>query len=179
MYYVFAAICVYIVPVIIAGSLYTIILVIVSKKVHATPVLIGKKESIKENQRLERTTLRPNFGNTKGAKTVMIVFSGWVVCWVPYFSLILGVYWKPRGYYELERRHKWLAQFISTIVADVLPCINSCINPFIYFKTNSLFRYYLKDSYLKLLKQPRRRIESSVGNVRGSYKIPSLNTRVK
>ena len=162
-YYVCAAICVFIIPVIVAGSLYGVLLYTIIEKMNSTPVPIGNTGALQKND------IRPRYGNMKGAKTLMMVFTGWVVCWVPHFLLILVGYWNPYVLHSFTESHVELSDFISTVLSDVLPCLNSCVNPIIYFITSSMFRHSLRDSYLKLMKKPRHRAGSnSVYNQRST-----------
>ena len=127
----------------------------------------------------QTSPVQPNFGSKKGAKTLMTVFAGWVICWMPHFSLILINYWSPHSLQAFAESHRWLSEFISTVLSDVMPCINSCINPFIYFKTSSIFRHSLTDSYLKIMKKPRHRAGSNSLRRCGSQRSSSLDTIVR
>ena len=160
VYYVCTAICVFLIPVMVAGSLYVILVLIVIKKMHSTPTPTGKMEALEEDVILP-CHAKQNYGSMKGAKTLMMVFAAWVVCWVPHFILVLVGYWNPSALHSFQENHIWWSDFISTLMSDVLPCINSCINPIIYLITSSIFRHSVKDSYLKLLKKPRHRAGSN------------------
>ena len=179
LFYVCAAICVFIIPVVVAALLYAILIVIVVEKTNSIPIVIGNGAHPEETTGLRKNPGGPTFGSKKGAKTLIMVFSGWVICWLPHFVLILVNYWSPLMLHSFAVKHRWCAEFITTVVSDVLPCINSCINPFIYFKTSYAFRHSLKDSYLKLMKKPRHRAGSSSVKRVGSWMSPSMETVVR
>ena len=184
LFYVCAVICVFVLPVLVAGLLYIVLLFVVAEKMNSIPTCVGEgtpAASTSESASLRNTTSptqqRRVFTNTKGVKTLMAVFAGWVVCWMPHFSLVLVNHWNMEILYRFQEEHEWLSVFIGSMISDVLPCLNSCINPFIYFKTSCIFRHSLQDSYLKLMKKPRHRAGSN--SLRRLGKSASLDTVVR
>ena len=163
LFYVCAAIFVFIIPVVVAGVLYVIIVFIAIEKIQSTPSVKGEDTSRCDDLSLCQTKgdqVQRRSSSARGAKTLMLVFTAWVFCWMPHFLLILVNFWNPLLLADFQMNHGWLSEFVATIVSDVLPCLNSCINPLIYFFTSSIFRHALKDSWLKLHKKPRHRAGS-------------------
>ena len=160
VFYVSALISIFIVPVIVAGSLYSIVILVIVRKIRNAPVVGVDGLPIEDN--------------TKGAKTLMIVFTCWVVCWMPYSLLILVNHYDPLMVENFHEAHDWLYSFIS----DILPCVNSCVNPFIYFYRSAYFRHALKDIFLKLQRKSRYR-QGSDDNISMFLRMPSVELIVR
>ncbi|EDO39814.1 predicted protein, partial [Nematostella vectensis] len=66
----------------------------------------------------------------KAAKTIAVVIGGFLICWLPFFTMVLGYAYDPSfdPPFALFNVIKWLEYF------------NSCLNPLIYACMNRLYR---------------------------------------
>ncbi|EDO36609.1 predicted protein [Nematostella vectensis] len=96
----------------------------------------------------------------KAAKVLAIVVGCFVVCWFPYFVLVLVSLWDPillsRDTISPEQ-----AKGINQTFVSALPVLNSTLNPIIY----ALFNKDFRRSFAKIFAQfCRRRVGSDDGN---------------
>ena len=93
----------------------------------------------------------------KATKTVFIVFAAFTICFLPHFTIIILQYWTEimTVFYHLN---PLAYDVVTTMFNTVLPVLNSCINPFIYFIFGSQFRIALKNLVYKVLGKPRNGI---------------------
>lgn len=79
----------------------------------------------------------------KAAKTIAVVIGGFVICWLPFFIVVLSY---------ANERHIPLSFFI---VAKWLEYLNSCLNPVIYTCLNRTYR----NAFKKLFRRCRSKLE--------------------
>ena len=137
---------IYILPMSATTVLYAIVLHIAMKQAAA----ISKFNISKRKVRSKRLS-----SEAKAAKTVAVVFLAYIICWVPHIVIVIIQYWSPHVINTFYNTSPSTYDVVTTIISNVLPPINSCINPFIYFIFGAQFRAALKDLYCKLLKKPR------------------------
>ena len=93
---------------------------------------------------------------TKSAKTVAIVFFAYTGCWLPHFVIVLLHYWRVDALQVFYRTSPRGYDVITSLLSCVLPVLNSCLNPFIYFLSSDAFRVASRDLFRKLLKKSRK-----------------------
>lgn len=111
---IFVSIVTFLLPLSVVIIMYTIIFFVVRTQVKR----IGKNHA----------------NEMKAAKTIAVVIGGFLVCWLPFFVIVVGhaysTSFKPP--YALFNVIKWLAYF------------NSCLNPLIYTCMNRTYRRAFK-----------------------------------
>lgn len=137
---------IYILPMSATTGLYVIVLFIAMKQAAA----ISKFNVSKKKIRRRRLN-----SEAKAAKTVAAVFFAYIICWVPHIVIVIMNYWTPDVIMSFHQRSTSTYDIVTTIIHNILPPINSCINPFIYFIFGAQFRVAFKDLYCKLLNKPR------------------------
>ena len=93
----------------------------------------------------------------KATKTVFIVFAAFTICFLPHFTIIILQYW-TKIMTSFFHKSPLAYDVVTTIFNTVLPVLNSCINPFIYFIFGCQFRIALKNLMYKVLDKPRNGI---------------------
>ena len=148
---------IYIFPMAIITFLYIIVVSIAKKHV----VSILKSTPNNQNQKLRR---RHRFiSDTKAAKTVGVVFMAFTVCWLPHIILVIIHYWFPDILRQFYYTNDPLYDVTTTVISNILPTLNSCINPFIYFISSNHFRRAFNDVVCRrLLKRPNHSIKKVV-----------------
>ena len=71
----------------------------------------------------------------KVTKTVAIVYGLFLFCWLPVSILSIGLHWWP-SYFQSTSDTKWR----QIVFADVLPLLNSTLNPFVYAFMSKTYR---------------------------------------
>ena len=97
---------------------------------------ISRVELGKIHLRTKRSKLR----QFKTFNTVFIVFLIYMACWLPSFvTIILSFYFKNM-LFAFQSNQPFLYELIIIIVIDILPPLNSAMNPFLYVISNRQFR---------------------------------------
>ncbi|XP_004211515.1 cysteinyl leukotriene receptor 2 [Hydra vulgaris] len=155
-----------IIPTLMAFFLYMIILRIAIKQ----EKFIAK---------MSASSLKKRHIEMKATKMVALVFAFNVICWVPHFVIILLQYWKLDLLQKFDSNHPALYNIVTSIFNYVLPTINSCANPFLYFLAGSHFRNALQDIIRKIGKKSRCKYDTygdvskftSIYGVRSTQKL--------
>lgn len=110
--------------------MYTVIFTVVKIQVHR----IGKEHA----------------NEMKAAKTILVVIGAFVVCWLPFFVIVVGHANDPKFKYPMEvyNMFKWMEY------------LNSCLNPVIYTCTNRTYRRAFKRLFNRVY------LEQTVGTSR-------------
>ena len=83
----------------------------------------------------------------KATKTVGAVYGTFVVCWIPVSVISLTESWcKTCAVNDLRWR-----QFLFVFFVEILPIVNSMLNPLIYAFMNSLYKRAIKEVLNKLV----------------------------
>ena len=109
----------------------------------------------RQDAKKKRKNGRELSGRVKCLKTVGIVFAAYTACWLPHTVIVIIQYWFPHVLPHFYAQSRLYYDIVTTIISNILPPINSCINPFIYFIFSSHFRVAFKDFLFKLVKSPR------------------------
>lgn len=137
---------IYVVPTIISAFLYAIVLSIATK--HAAAIEKMKPAAVKLAQPKKSK-------DTRALKMICIVFTAYTICWCPNFTITLLNYWHPKTMLNFAQKYTIAYDAVTTIFNNILPVLNSCINPFIYFITSTHFRVSFRDVVNRLLEKPR------------------------
>ena len=145
-YHITLAIAIFIIPMIITTVLYSIILGIATDKASDIPTPVH----------IYGSTSKPkNTNTTKGVKTIASVFAAYMICWLPNFIVILIQYFAPSVIYEFFMYSPLAYDVVTTVISNVLPTVNSAINPFIYFMLSDKFKHAFRDNLKKISKRSR------------------------
>eukprot|EP00794_Sanderia_malayensis_P019230 gene19230-21157_t len=128
----------YLLPLVIMGIVYAIILRIASKQAKN---IASYEVTLKGQKRRAR--------ERKATNTLAIIYGAFVVCWLPNFLLSLSVTLCPKCFLQLQKDHYWLFMMLLIIFVQVLPVLNSAINPFIYGIHNKQFRSAFRQMVFK------------------------------
>ena len=134
-YYPFITL-VYFIPLTIMGICYASILSIANKQAKG----IQRHETmVNDKGHKKRTRER------KATKTLTIIYGAFVLCWLP--NCILGVASSlcPQCFVYLRTNYEPLFMFLLITFVEVLPPLNSTMNPFIYGIHNQHFRNAFKE----------------------------------
>lgn len=168
-YHTTAMILIYILPITLTTCLYMVVLYIASKQALAISKYNVTKRRLKARQlRIE----------TKAAKTVAIVFLAYIVCWLPHFVIVFLTYWKYDTLQNFHDTNATLYDVVTTIISNILPTLNSCINPFIYFVFSAQFRVAYKDFQRKVLNIKHDLIGEPHGPATRSNSVMTTDTRL-
>lgn len=105
---------------------------------------------------------REHANEMKAAKTILVVIGAFVVCWLPFFVIVVGHANNPKFSYPMEvyNMFKWMEY------------LNSCLNPVIYTCMNRTYRRAFKRLFTRVY------LEQTVGtNRRGSTVSMYLSRR--
>lgn len=183
MYVTIMSIFIYFLPTVISTCLYCVILWVAMKQANTIGRMRQQQQQIKNNDKCRGTseegnTKRDQNANRslstaspavtthkkqrrrlkrdlKAARTIAFVFVAYTVCWMPHFITILITIWNFSAIQRFQTNHRLAYDVIFTAFSNILPTLNSCINPFIYFLFGASFRTAFKDVLRKLLKKPR------------------------
>ena len=151
-----------IIPIFIAFWLYMIIL----------RIAISQEKFI---AKMSASSLKKRHIEMKATKMVALVFAVFAFCWVPHSVITLIQYWKFDLLQNFHCKHPTIYDVVTSLFNYVLPTLNSCANPFLYFLAGSHFRNALQDLMRKFGKKPRFKndIFGDVTNFTSLYGIRS------
>ncbi|XP_057290992.1 D(1) dopamine receptor-like [Hydractinia symbiolongicarpus] len=140
---------VYLIPAVITTCMYIIMSRIATKQAAAIAKLNPHTHG--KMNRIFKKDLR-------AYKTVAVVFAAYIFCFLPRFIYYLVVIWDINAIVKLSQCCPTAFDAVTTLINKVLPTLNSCVNPFIYFVSSAHFRVAFKDLLYKLLGKPREGI---------------------
>lgn len=172
---------IYFIPTLVATCLYCVILWVALKQANSITRMkqqyVACHDKTNKNNSINNSSSRNNNVNIisnnnhkkqrrrlkhdlRAARTIALVFAAYTICWMPHFITILITIWDLPAIQRFQINHRLAYDCIFTTFSAILPTINSCINPFIYFLFGAHFRNAFKDVLYKLLKKPRSGIYS-------------------
>ena len=111
----------------------------------------GDKSSPDVNDKLKKRRKRKLNRELRATKSVAIVFLAYVICWLPLYVINIILLVDTRHFLELRYNDKELFFFIYYAFVEILPAVNTMINPFIYSFSNKQFRDAFKRILAKTL----------------------------
>ena len=133
-------ILIYFVPLTIIGIVYGHILRIARKQARGI-----KRQELDRNRKESRKRARER----KATKTLAIIYGAFVICWLPNCILAISSTLCPTCFVKLRQESKTLFSLIQIVFVEVLPPLNSTVNPFIYAIFNTQFRAAFKEFILR------------------------------
>ena len=112
-------------------------------------------------QRIGSAGGKDHANEMKAAKTILVVIGAFVVCWLPFFAIVVGHANDPKFSYPIEvyNMFKWMEY------------LNSCLNPVIYTCMNRTYRRAFKRLFTRVY------LEQTVGTNRRGSSVSMYLTR--
>ncbi|XP_065065036.1 histamine H2 receptor-like [Rhopilema esculentum] len=148
---------VYFVPLSIMGVVYGSILRIARQQARGI-----KQQEISSDRRESRKRARER----KATKTLAIIYGAFVICWLPNCIIAISSTLCPECFKDLLENDRTLFTIILITFVEVLPPLNSAMNPFIYAIFNRQFRGAFKEFLL------RRRATILLDSDNGMSRLP-------
>lgn len=125
--------------------MYTVIFIVVKIQVHRIGTAGGKEHA----------------NEMKAAKTILVVIGAFVVCWLPFFVIVVGHANDPKFGYPMAvyNMFKWMEY------------LNSCLNPVIYTCMNRTYRRAFKRLFNRVY------LEQTVGTSRRGSSVSMYLSR--
>lgn len=141
IYYTSVFVCAFVLPLLIIvityASIFKVALAQSKSLVAQDPSKRGHKRSVRE---------------LKATKTIAIVIGAFVICWFPFFIIVLISLWCGRPCFASFEKYRAFSFAIRIPFVYVLPVLNSTINPIIY----GLYNKEFKDAFRKLIFHNKR-----------------------
>ena len=106
------------------------------------------------NNKRKRISSGTFFKELKATKTLGVVYLAFCACWLPGTIIAIIMIYDGEYFTSVMYGHR---QFIWYMFIDVLPMVNTMIDPVIYSFTNTQFRRAVIDVWRKLMGKARRR----------------------
>ena len=139
---------------------------------------VGGSEARNDNRAGHRATQRKRKKEIKSAKTLAMVYGAFVICWLPSSIISIILFFDTDELFRtFQRKHPSAFMFTYYAFIEVLPVLNTSVNPFIYSFFNGQFRDAFKRVYSKIIQNhfevPTTRPNSvlSVGLNRSSNRL--------
>ena len=173
LFYAVSVAFVYLVPLAVMTVTYCAILHVALSQIRAIEATqVPLRQLNRENSNNSNTGRSPN-GNSrdrkqrrrnkelKATKSVALVYIAFVVCFLPSMILALILQFNPAYFQDLDLTFR---QFLIFTFFEVLPQLNSGLNPFIYSFSNKQFRNAFKRVFYKIIRKyvPPERNDSMI-----------------
>ena len=111
----------------------------------------GDKRSPDMNEQLKKRRKRKLNRELRATKSVAIVFLAYVICWLPLYVINIIILVDPTHFPELRQKDMNTFIFVYYAFVEILPAVNTMVNPFIYSFSNKQFRDAFKRILAKTL----------------------------
>lgn len=130
------------------------------------------------NEKIKKRRKRKLNRELRATKSVAIVFLAYVICWLPLYVINIILLVDKSHFLELRMNDTEVFFFIYYAFVEILPAVNTMINPFIYSFSNKQFRDAFKRILAKTLgiKISIRRQDEFLHSV-DMHSIPNSPTR--
>ena len=111
----------------------------------------GAGRSPDNNEKIKKRRKRKLNRELRATKSVAIVFLAYVICWLPLYVINIILLVDKSHFLELRMNDIEVFFFIYYAFVEILPAVNTMINPFIYSFSNKQFRDAFKRILAKTL----------------------------
>lgn len=113
-----------------------------------------KPSSVKRSRKRAVTVNDMGLG-LKAIRTVGMVITAYIICWLPHVLIIIIQYWSVEVLTKFYHSNPTAYDILTSVISNVLPTFNSCINPLIYSLFSEDFRGATKDLVRKWLRMSK------------------------
>ena len=85
----------------------------------------------------------------KAVRTGGMIVTAFTLCWLPHFLAVMISYWASHLLLKFSISYPTTYDVVMTVVNNILPILNSCVNPFIYCLFYNDFKIALNDRVRK------------------------------
>ena len=157
-YYIVVYIAVFVVPLVVIGFMYLVILNEALKQIRVIGALeVEEMESEKKSARKKRMK------HLRSMKSIACIYGAFLVCWLP--NCVITIHSSLNSLWWRSFREKYTTEFyiLYYTFAQILPPLNCTLNPFIYTLLHRNFRSAFKAALLRMIgkRMTRRYTETS------------------
>ena len=99
----------------------------------------------------------------KAGKTLAIIVGAFIVCWFPFFAILLVSLWSPLHFHKWRVDNALAFEFVDIVFIYFLTSINSAVNPFIYALFNTELRRGFLRFFFRIIRVQERMQNSADG----------------
>eukprot|EP00794_Sanderia_malayensis_P018971 gene18971-20878_t len=144
-YYILVLSVVFICPLIIIGVMYLKMLKEAAK--HNRVIQHATQMQSQSNKSRKRSEV---IANLKSARAIGIVYGAFMMCWLPNCTMTIHSMLHPIWWMQFRQQNSTSFYAIYYLLAEVLPTLHICLNPFIYSIFHSSFRKAVKRTLCRI-----------------------------
>lgn len=144
----------YAVLLVIITFTYSMILSIALTQIRAiegTTVAAPRLDSIDPAEADKERAQRMRRKELKATKSVALVYIFFVICWFPLFVIVNILQYNQTHFGQLRKSNETIFLFIWHTFVQILPAVNTMINPIIYSFSNNQFKNAFKSIYRRMV----------------------------
>lgn len=157
-FYIVIYSAVFILPLVIIGIMYLVILNEALKHVRA----IGALE-IEENDSTKKSARRKRVKHLRSMKSISVIYGAFLICWLPNCIITIHSSLNSEWWRSFKLSHTVLFYALYYTFGQIFPPLNCTLNPFIYTLLHRNFRTAFKAALLRMVgrRMSRRYTETS------------------
>ena len=121
------------------------------KMIEGTKDILTKSNHSDDDRSSSKRSTRRRKREMKTTKSLAIVYGAFIICWLPNCLINLITFADKKFFFNIQLNNKNLFLFIFYGFVEVLPSINTAINPLIYSFSNKQFRSAFKRVLYRLV----------------------------
>ena len=153
-YFTCIFVVVFIIPLFIMGFLYIKIMRHIKRQGKSFIAVADNEDEGTSNRKISNVSMRNiKKRELKSTRTIAIVYGAFIICWLPLCIITISASWCQECYNKFREKFPSVHMGIYFTFVDILPPLNSAINPFIYVISCQTFR----TAFMELLRGRSRR----------------------